>query len=115
MFLAFPLFFLWLAVVSVMVRPFGVWLPLGPLSFAKRKIAFQALTFTQHLIIRGVLLWGCGVFIVIMFSHYLEWKYFHGSSDSLTAGNLLWRFVTYPLVGGVLFGLISWNGRSAPR
>jgi hypothetical protein len=42
---------------------------------------------------------------------YIEWKYFHASRDSLTTQSLFRQFLSYPLLGGVLFGLISWNGR----
>ena len=55
------------------------------------------------------------MFIVTTLSRYVEWKYFHGSSDSLTTDNLLGQFVTEPLMAGVLFGLISWNGKSTTK
>jgi hypothetical protein len=109
-----PVFFLWLTVVTLLVRPFGVRLPLAPHSFAKRKTALQALSFTECVIICGVLYFGCGMFIVTTLSRYIEWKYFHGSSDSLSTDSLLREIVTY-LIGGLLFGLISWNGRSSTK
>src|ERR1700675_3537664 len=108
-----PLFFLWLVAVSLLVRPFGVWLPLPPFSFGERACALQALTFSQYLLVCcGVLCFGCGMLIVTTFSHYLEWKYWHGSSLSLTTDKLLGKAVLEPIIGGLLFGLISWNGRS---
>jgi hypothetical protein len=110
---ALPVLFLWMTLVSLLVRPFGVRLPLSPFSFSERKTAFRALTFSEHLIIGGILYFGCGMFVVTTLSRYLEWKYFHGSLDSLTTGGLLRGFVSYPLIGGLLFGLISWNGRSS--
>jgi DUF1365 family protein len=103
--------FLWLIVVALLVRPFGM-LPLSPFSFFKRRYAFQALTLSQHVLVVGVLLFGCGMLMVRTSSDYLEWKYFHGSSASLTTTGLLRAFVTYPLIAGVLYGLISWNARS---
>jgi len=105
-------FFLWLVVVALLVRPFGVQLPLGPFRFGNRARALQALTFSQYLLVCGVLCFGCGMLIVTTLSNYLEWKYFHGSSAGLTTSGLLRAFVTYPLMAGVLFGLISWNTRS---
>lgn len=102
-------FFLWLVVVALLVRPFGVQLPLGPF---RRARALQALTFSQYLFVCGVLCFGCGMLIVTTLSNYLEWKYFHGSSAGLTTSGLLLAFVTYPLMAGVLFGLVSWNIRS---
>jgi len=110
---ALPVLFLWMTLVSLLVRPFGVRLPLSPFSFAERKTAFRVLTFSEYLIIGGILYFGCGMFVVTTLSRYLEWKYFHGSIDSLTTGRLLRGFVSYPLIGGLLFGLISWNGRSS--
>jgi hypothetical protein len=106
--LALPVLFLWLAVVSILVRPFGIQLPLAPLS-AKRSSAFQALTFSQYLIIAGVLTFGCGMLIVTTFSRYIEWKYWHGSS--LTTETLLRDAFQYPLLSGVLFGVVGWLTR----
>jgi hypothetical protein len=110
-----PVLFLWMTVVSLFVRPFGVRLPLSPFSFAERKTAFQSFTFSEYLVIGGVLYFGCGMFLMTTLSRYLEWKYFHGASESLTKGGLLRLFVSYPIIGGLLFGLISWNGRSSTR
>ena len=115
MLVALPAFFLWLVVVALLVRPFGMQLPLGPFSFGKRTCALQALTFSQYVLVCGVLGFGCGMLIVTTVSNYVEWKYFHGSSVSLTTSGLLRALVTYPLVAGVLFGLISWNTRSGRR
>src|SRR5262245_18580793 len=112
MLVALPAFFLWLVVRALLVRPFGVQLPLGPFSLGKRRCALQALTFSQFVLVAGILGFGCGMLIVTSASNYVEWKYFHGSSESLTTSGLLRAFVTYPFVSGVLFGLISWNTRS---
>ena len=47
MLVALLAFFLWLVVVALRVRPYGVQLPLGPFRFGKRARAMQALTFSQ--------------------------------------------------------------------
>jgi hypothetical protein len=103
--IALLLFLLWLTVVSVLVRPFGIQLPLTPFSWAKRRSAFQSLTFPQYLIVGGVLYFGCGMLIVSTLSRYLVWRYWHGSA--LTSENWV-REVLSSLLSGVLFGLISW-------
>lgn len=100
---ALVLLLFWLTVVSVLVRPFGVRLPLAP--FAKRRSAFQALTFSQYLMIGGVMYFGCGMLIMTILSRYLEWKYWHGAE--LTSDNVV-RDVLQSMLSGVLFGLISW-------
>jgi len=110
MLVALPVFLLWLALVSLLVRPFGVRLPLAPLSFVKLRSAFQSLTFSQYLIVHGILCFGCGMLIMTTLSRYLEWKYWHGSP--LTSENLLRAALEYPLLSGVLFGLISWATKS---
>jgi hypothetical protein len=110
MLVAMPVFFLWLVVVALLVRPFGLQLP--PFGFGKRTRAVQALTFVQHVLVHGVLGFGCGMLIFRTVSDYVEWKYFHGSSATLTTTGLLHALLAYPLVGGVLFGLISWNTRA---
>jgi hypothetical protein len=112
MLVALLVFFLWLAVVALLVRPFGVRLPYGPFSSGKRARALHALSFSQYLFVVGVLCFGCGMLIVTTLSNYLGWKYFHGSSAGLTTSGFLHAFITYPLMAGVLFGLISWFTRS---
>jgi hypothetical protein len=113
MLVAMPVFFLWLVVVALLVRPFGVQLPpFGPFGLGKRTRAVQALTFVQHVFVHGVLGFGCGMLIFRTVSDYVEWKYFHGSSATLTTTGLLHALFAYPLMGGVLFGLISWNTRA---
>lgn len=105
MLLALPVLFLWLALVSLLVRPFGIQLPLTPFDSARRKSGFQALTFLQFMIVGGVLYFGCGMWIVTTLWRYVEWKYWHGSS--LTTETLLRDVLQYPLLSGVLFGLIG--------
>jgi hypothetical protein len=108
--LGLPVLFLWLVVVPLIVRPFGVRLPLAPFSFTKRRSAFENLTFSQHVLINGFLAFGCGMFIYKTLSDYLGWKYFH--DRPLTSVNLLDNALSYLLVGSVLYGLISWPTRS---
>ncbi len=106
MLVALPVFLLWMTAVSVLVRPFGVRLPLTPLSWHKHRSAFQALTFQQYVMIVGILSFGCGLLIVNTLSRYLEWKYWHG--PSVSNENLLGDAITYPLLSGVLFGVINY-------
>jgi hypothetical protein len=106
--LAVPMVLLWLVVVAILVRPFGIRLPLAPFS-AKRRSAFKALSFSQFLIIGGVLCFGCGMLIATTFSRYIEWKYWHGSS--ITREGLLRDAFQYPLLSGVLFGVVGWLTR----
>ncbi len=106
--LALPVIFLWLAIVSILVRPFGIRLPLASFG-AKRTTAYLAFTFPQYLIVGGVLSFGCGMLIVTTFSRYIEWKYWHGSS--LTTEKLLRDAFQYPLLSGVLFGVVGWFTR----
>ena len=107
MLFALPVFFLWLVVVALIVRPFGVLLPLQPFSFGKRRSAFRGLTFPQYLFVCGVLCFGCGMLILTALSSYLEWKYFHGSPANFSITELLRNLETW-LIAGVLYGLISY-------
>src|SRR5258708_3335672 len=61
---ALLVFLLWLTVVSVLVRPFGIQLPFTPFNWADRRSVFQSLTFSQFLMVGGILYFGCGVFVV---------------------------------------------------
>ena len=108
MLLALPLFLLWLTVVSLLVRPFGVRLPLTAFRWSRHRSAFQALSFSQYVMVGGILYFGCGMLIVNTLNRYLEWKYWHG--PSVTSENLLRDALTYPLLSGVLLGVISYMG-----
>ena len=103
--IALPVFLLWLTVVSVLLRPFGIQLPLTPFSLASRRSALQALTFPQYLMVSGVLYFGCGMLIWSTLSRYLEWRYWHG--PPLTGEHFV-RGVVSCLFGGVFFGFVSW-------
>ena len=89
---ALAAFFLWLTIVPLLVRPFGIQLPSLLLRFAKRKAVLPGLTFAEHILITGILYFGCGMFIVTTLSSYVEWKYFHHSSAALTVGSLAGGF-----------------------
>ena len=106
MLIALPVFLLWLTVVSVLVRPFGILLPLTPFSWAKRRSAFQSLTFSQYVIVGGVLYIGCGMWIETTLWRYLEWKYWHG--PSISTENFLRDAMQYPLLSGVLVGVMCY-------
>jgi hypothetical protein len=69
---ALPVFLLWYAVVALIGRAFGVRLPFR--SLRQRNGTSQNLTFSQHMWLKGVLGWGCGMWIVTTFCDYLDWK-----------------------------------------
>jgi hypothetical protein len=104
-----PVFLLWFAVVALIGRAFGVRLPFR--RFWQRNGTSQSLTFLQHMWLKGVLGWGCGMWIVTTFDDYLGWKYWSGSAYHFSAGNLLSHAVLWPL-GGLLFGWMTWNART---
>jgi hypothetical protein len=86
-------------------------MPVWPFAFAKRKSALRFLTLPQYLLINGVLCFGGGMLVMTTLSRYLEWRYWHGASDPLGPHNVGERVVTW-LLAGVVWGLISWMGRS---
>ena len=104
MLVGLPVLLLWLTMVSVLVRPFGIVLSLNPFSWAKHKSAFQGLTFSQYLMVCGVLYFGCGMFVEQTLLRYLEWRYWHGPSN--TSEHPLRDGLQY-LFSGVLFGVIG--------
>jgi len=106
---ALPVFLLWFALVTLLVRAFGVRLPFRILR--QRDGTSQSLTFSQHLWLIGVLYWGCGMWIVTTLDDYIDWKYWGGSSHDLSAGRLVFHAVLWPL-GGLLFGWMTWNTRN---
>ena len=110
----FPLFLLWIMIVSLILRPFGLPMPLSPFDYRERKSVLQSFTFSQYVAIYGVLYFGCGMVIMTTLSHYLDWKYFHGPSSRLTQGELLRNAFDW-IVGGVIFGLLSFFSGSQVR
>ena len=100
---ALPAFLLWFAVITLLGRAFGVRSPFRGTS--------QKLTFSQHMWLRGVLGWGCGMWIVTTLDDYLDWKYWSGSAHDLSAGKLVFHAVLWPLAG-LLFGWMTWNART---
>ena|SRR5437762_975762 len=114
---ALPLFLLWLVIVALIVRPFGVRMPLGLCSLRERRSAFQSLTFPQFVIVCGVLCFGCGMFILTTASSYIEWKYFHGSSRNLSQDELFRNALQWPIFAGPMFGVLSFfsGSRRSPK
>lgn len=106
---AVPVFLLWFAVVTLIGRAFGIRLLFR--SLRQCNGTSQSLTFSQHMWLIGVLGWGCGMWIVITFGDYLEWKYWSGSAHDLSAEKLLFHAVLLPLTG-LLFGWMTWNART---
>jgi hypothetical protein len=104
-----PVFLLWYAVLTLIARAFGVRLPFR--SLWRRNGTSQSLTFLQHMWLRGVLGWGCGMWILTTVFDYLDWKYWSGSAHHFSAGYLLSRAALWPL-GGLLFGWMTWNART---
>lgn len=103
MLVALPVALLWLAVTTLLARPFGVQMPLTPLGWGKR---LQGLSFPQYLIVGGILFFGCGILIMSTVRRYLEWRYWHGSP--LTS--VKWSSEVVPsLLAGAVFGLLGWS------
>jgi hypothetical protein len=100
-------FLLWLVVVSLLARPFGVRMPLPWLGFGDRKI-LQTRSLYQHILVVGVLYWGCGMVIVTTLWDYLNWKYSGGSYQNLSVDKILIRAVIFPMAG-ILFGWRTWH------
>ena len=100
---------LWLAVVALIGRAFGIRLPF--FSLRQRDGHSKSLTFSQHMWLKGVLGYGCGMWIFTTFYDYLKWKYGSGSAYHASAEDLLLHSVLWGL-GGALFGWMTWNGRT---
>ena len=90
-------FLLWLLVVCLIVRPFGIHLPLR----FYRKISTSNLTEGQHILVIGVLFWGCGMVIVTTLLKYFDRRL------SLGPGILL-RSALFPAMGA-LYGWLTWR------
>src|SRR4051794_40133998 len=100
---------IWFAVVALILRPFGVWLPLWPFSYTKRRYALQSLNFSQYILVNGVLHFGCGMLIATTLYRYLDWRYWHSRPNFLSAGEFFGNALLWPLLAGVLFGLMSYG------
>jgi hypothetical protein len=112
MLVAFLAFLLWLTVVSLILRPFGLRLPLTPFSLPTNRSIFQDFTIPQFLIVAGVLYFGCGMFIMRTLPDYLKWKCWNGSP--LSTENMVGE-VLASLLAGVLFGFVIGLSLSGTR
>ena len=106
---ALPVGLLWPAVVAMLVRPFGVRLPLKPFRFREFRCALQALTLSQHVWVYGALQFGGGMLIATTLWDYLDWKYLNGPAHNFTAGNISGHAVLW-FAMGLLFGGVTWKG-----
>ncbi len=104
--IAVPAFLVWMMVVAVLVRPFGLRLPLTPFGWAEQRSAFQSFSFSQYVTVGGVLYFGCGMWIVTTLGGYIEWKFWHG--PLVTTETILRGAFQHALLSGVLFGVVSY-------
>jgi len=107
--IALPVFLLWFALVTLVVRAFGVRLPF--FSLWRHNTTPQRLTFSQHIWLIGVLYWGCGMWIVTTLDDYIDWKYLSGSAHDLSTWKLLFHAVLWPLAG-LGFGWMTCNTKT---
>ena len=106
---------IWIVVVALVVRPFGLRLPMWPFSYAKRRFALQSLNFSRYILVYGILHFGCGMLIGTTLFRYLEWKYWHSRPNFFTASEFFGYALMWTLLAGVLFGVMSWNERSGEK
>jgi hypothetical protein len=109
MLIALVVVLIWFAVVALILRPFGVSLPLGPFRYTKRRDALQSLNFAQYGFVNGVLHFGCGMLIATTLYRYLDWKYWHSRPNFLTAGEFFGNALLWLILGGIVFGLMSYG------
>jgi hypothetical protein len=87
---------LWQFVATMLMRVFGVRLPLQPFG-KERKRALQLLTFSQS-VWCGFLFDGCGMWIAMTLFEYLSWKYGNGSYADFSLSVRLYA-VLWPAFG----------------
>jgi hypothetical protein len=92
----FLVVFVWQFVATLLMRLFGARLPLQPFS-KNRKLASQRLTFYQC-VWEGLLLYGCGMFIVLTLLDYLGCRYGNAACGDLSL-NIRVYAVLWPVVG----------------
>ena len=96
----------WYFVVVFLGRAFGIHLPLQPIFKPERRKVFQRLTFSQFVFFFGVLYFAGAMFLFNIGWDYIDWKYLDGAYR-LNGSRLLRNAVGY-LVGGMIFGMLSW-------
>jgi hypothetical protein len=110
---AFLAILLWQLVATLLMRVFGIRLPLRP--FGKdRKRASQLLTLSQC-VWEGVLVYGCGMFISLTLFDYLGCRYGNAPCRDLSL-NIRVYAVLWPVVGlflGAMHGSENRTRRAA--
>ena len=109
----FPGILLWYALVALLVRPFGVQLPINHLfNWGEKRAAFRRLTFAKHIVVFGVLFFGGLMFVNMTIWDYLDWRFWGGSYHRLSVDVIFLHAATC-LGLGVLLGVLNWKGKRA--
>jgi hypothetical protein len=61
------------------------------------------MSFSQHVLLTGVLSWGVGMFLYSVTNTYMEWRLFHRPWQQPTVYGILHDLCIW-LVAGVVFG-----------
>jgi hypothetical protein len=106
--LGLPFLTVWYAVAALLVRPFGIKVPLLVWSKDYKK-AVQTLTRVQYSVFGGVICFGAGSQLFIALARYVEFcfKLDHGSPETL--GEFLGSMIWFMLWGGISWGWLMWK------
>jgi|SRR5580698_4155191 hypothetical protein len=107
---------LWDLLVIFGLGLFGIHIPMR---FLKRQgiekdIAIVRLGKRGYVFVKGVLLFGCGLFAGITTSDYVSQRYLGDAGDRLTLASTALGLVIFA-VCGVFFGLYDWNRSAQAR
>jgi hypothetical protein len=110
MVLAVPVLTAWDAIVALLVRPFGIRVPL--LIWRKDyKEAIRRMSRGQYILVVGVLGWGIGVQLLITATRYAEFRFKLFDPVPETLGDFVVELIGFMLVG-IFFGWMMWRQSS---
>src|SRR6266849_10226493 len=98
--LGLPFITLWYAVTALLVRPFGIKVPILVWSKEYRR-AVRKLSRVQYAVLGGILCFGMGSQLFIGLARYVEFRFKldQGSPESL--GEFLGRIIWFMVWGGI--------------
>jgi hypothetical protein len=107
---------LWDLLIIAGLRLSGIHLPLrlGRMGGIERETAMVRLGKRGYVFVKGVLLFGCGLFVGITASDYASQKYFGAAHNRLTLISTALGLLIFSGCG-VFFGMYGWNNSATPE
>ena len=107
-----PVLTLWFALVALIVRPWGIRLPI--FWFHADPAHYPVLKHWQYVIVEGVLRWGVGSWLLFSTADYIRFRFDYRPESHVTVG-FFFIGLAFSMFMGFLVGLAQWARRERQR